>query len=68
MTITTLQHDGFARTALVRESGEVPHGTECGWCNQAARFRYGIERDDRPGRIDWASGYWCSVGCFRNAS
>lgn len=66
---TTLSHDAFARTETVRET--VWHSGVCNWCGGTGRlpgrlFRYGTEEDDRPGRVNWWRGVFCSVTCARD--
>lgn len=43
----------------------------CDWCGRTrttrnghpTAYRYGTERDDRPGRPDWHKGTFCSKQC-----
>jgi hypothetical protein len=65
-----LSHDPFARVCLVRKTELTSGG--CTWCGgsryradkpREALFVYGTERDDRPGRPDWHSGFFCNKSC-----
>jgi hypothetical protein len=63
-----LKHDGYARQALVRETIKSTKGCRnCGaWEHyDHALFRYGTERDDRPGQnnVSWHEGLFCSKSC-----
>ena len=63
----SVSRDPFAREDIVRETVETSN--TCDWCGNTRRggrlFHYGIERDDRPGRVDWQSGLFCSIICMR---
>lgn len=67
---STISHDGFARTELVREtsySGARKGCTNCDGSSKARHlFRYGTRRDDSlSGVVNWHKGVFCSIGCFR---
>lgn len=69
--VVTVYHDPFARFSLVRQA-EPAMGTctECGAPGVERKdgrrlFRYGTERDDRPGRIEWQREQFCGVSCMR---
>lgn len=63
---TEIRHDAFARFSVVRE--RLPYNNaECASCGQRARFMYGTVSDgDLRGRIGWAQGRFCSIGCARS--
>lgn len=65
MPRTTIKRDPFARTELVRE--RMLYSDCCsncgGWSNGGHTYRYGTERDDRPGRIAWHHGEFCGKRC-----
>lgn len=61
-----ISHDAFARESLVRRREERIYSGDCAWCGARARFRYGVQRDDRPGLIAWDDHLFCSLSC-RNA-
>ena len=67
---TQISHDPFGRFALVRETVHGSKGLCCAWCGQWGNidgrlFRYGVENDQRPGRIEWQGKLFCGVGCMR---
>ena len=75
MTIYTLSHDAFSRDSLARQhrpARTLPYGSSCAWCGNRNRhgglFQYGTERDDRPGRVNWHSGLYCSKACHDSYS
>ncbi len=61
----TIDRDPFARTETVRRLVETQ--VTCAWCGQdrpsGRLFEYGVDRDDRPGRIAWDDKVFCSRGC-----
>lgn len=65
---TEISHDPFARQSIVRRTDDTR--ATCSWCGQKPTthklFEYGIEDDSRPGRVNWAEGYFCSIGCMRD--
>ena len=70
----TLSHDGFGRFTIVSERVNVTQGVTCKFCGQVKRsrnammphlYKYGTVQDDRPGRVDWQEGLFCSIGCSR---
>lgn len=62
-----ISHDPYARHSIMRRT--VYNAGACHWCGRGRPgnklFEYGIERDDRPGRIAWARGRFCSISCWR---
>jgi len=58
---TTISHDPFARCEVIRQKAS---GT-CAWCGQPAKWRYGVNRDDR-GRNEMQSRVFCSISCQRD--
>lgn len=68
MAIVELSHDPFARQSVVRECVSI--GGECFNCGLRRKplYRYGIQRDDRPGTIDWERYKYCNKGCHDNAN
>jgi len=65
---TYIQHDGFARQSLKRETLANSGGSQsCSWCGQHPKrlYRYGTEEDD--GRFNgYAKGQFCNVDCFES--
>jgi len=76
----TLQHDGIARYELKSESVQHTGAAQCKWCGNKGRlldpnkpknfqvwrlFKYGTHGDQLSARIEWHSGYFCNVSCFR---
>ncbi len=60
-----VRHDGFARTALYRNT--VPKGArkDCPWCGQPGRFQYQWQGDDSTRTLGWRSfPVFCSVSCW----
>lgn len=55
-----ISRDPFARHNIVRE--KVTEHCECAWCGQPAKFRYGINRDDRN-RNEMQEKVFCSRSC-----
>jgi len=71
-----ISHDAYGRFEIVREIIVVNHKNTCDWCGQNGRrykagpslsrlFRYGTAQDDRPGRVNWTKGMFCSAACWR---
>ena len=62
----TISRDPFARENLVRRT--IHKACECLWCGVRSNrmFNYGIERDDKNGRVEWHGRVFCSIGCFRD--
>lgn len=69
--IVTISRDPFARQEIVRK--RVHNATfvkGCYWCGRlrhtpsgdVVMFQYGTQ-DDASGRINWHTGYFCSIGC-----
>lgn len=67
----TISRDPFARQEIVRRVIHPPeYDKGCDWCGGFAKrsglFEYGIERDDKPGRVAPISGKFCSISCLRS--
>jgi hypothetical protein len=64
---TVISRDVFARVETVRKVVSSPAPGGCSWCGGTSRkgklFSYGLEPDDRPGRVVWAHGQFCSKSC-----
>ena len=69
---TTINHDGFARQELVRDTiSPAAKALKCDWCGGSRRggglFRYGIRRDDSlRGVINWHRGQFCGRSCHHS--
>ncbi len=71
--IVEISRDPFARETLVRRLARLTYhapGDGCAWCgstrrNQDRLFQYGVERDDRPGRVAWDEHRFCGIECRR---
>ena len=61
---TEIRHDTFGRFSVVRE--RCADFQPCSSCGQRAKYRYGIEWDDRPYRYNWADGKFCGIACARS--
>jgi hypothetical protein len=67
-----VSHNPFARESMIRENVYVTVET-CAWCGNVRKtktgkaylYRYGIEPDDKPGRISYLRGLYCDAHCMR---
>lgn len=64
-----VSHDAFARESIIRKNES---GIEtCSMCGNARKtpsgkrylYRYGVEHDDKPGRIAWDDRKFCCKAC-----
>lgn len=65
-----INHDGYARQEIVRQSLGAGRFQTCDWCGSknghGGLFAYGIRADDSlSGRVDEIRGEFCSIGCMR---
>jgi hypothetical protein len=58
-----ISHDAFGRFSVYSKKTDAKN--PCPNCGQVSKFIYGVEKDGRPGRIDWQEKAFCSIGCMR---
>jgi len=61
MNTVSISRDPFGRFNVVRQKAEG----ECAWCGQPAKFRYGINRDDKN-KNEMQEKVFCSRSCERD--